>query len=42
MAAWYYSGNYRAILEYVNDETQDFLRMYFVLKTVLPKVITTI
>ncbi len=41
MAAWYYSGNYQAILDYVNNEVIDFLRKRFVLKTVLPKMITT-
>ena len=40
MAAWYYSGNYREILEYVNDEVQDFLKMYFILKMGLPKMVT--
>ena len=41
MATWYYRGNYRAILDYVDKEVEDFLKMYFVLKTVLPKIITT-
>ena len=41
MAAWYYSGNYQAILDYVKNEEKDFLKMYFVLRTVLPKMITT-
>jgi hypothetical protein len=42
MASWYYAGNYPAILEYINDEVQDFLWMYFVLKTVLPRMITAV
>jgi hypothetical protein len=33
MAAWYYSGNYQAILDYVKNEEKDFLKMYFVLQT---------
>ena len=41
MGTWYYNENYQAILDYVNNEVQDFLRMYFVLKTVLPRMITT-
>jgi hypothetical protein len=39
MASWYYGRNYEAIENYINNEVRDFLRMYFVLKTVLPKII---
>ena len=41
MASWYYSRNYQAILNYINNEVPDFLKMYFVLGTVLPKMIAT-
>ncbi len=39
MVAWYYNKDYQKILDYVITEVADFLRMYFVLKTVLPKMI---
>ncbi len=40
MAGWYYNKDYHKILDYVINEVADFLKMYFVLKTVLPKMIT--
>lgn len=39
MAVWYYSGNYQGIIDHINNEVRDFL-MYFVLKTMLPKMAT--
>lgn len=39
MVSWYYNKKYDAILDYINNELRDFLKMYFVLKTVLPKII---
>ena len=39
MTSWYYNKNYDAILNYIHGEVNDFLRLYFVLKTVLPRII---
>ncbi|HVX03017.1 MAG TPA: hypothetical protein VHA09_07665 [Nitrososphaera sp.] len=40
MTTWYYNGSYQAILDYVNFEGREFLKMYLVPKTVLPRMIT--
>jgi hypothetical protein len=39
MAAWYYNRNYQKILDYVITEVADFLKIYFVFRTVLSKMI---
>lgn len=36
---WYYDHNYEAILEYVRNEIDDFVRMYSILKRELPKMV---
>lgn len=41
MVAWYCSGNHQAIENYVTKEVQDFLKMYFILRMVLPRMIVT-
>jgi hypothetical protein len=39
MAAWYYNKDCQKILDYVITEVADFLKIYFVLKTVLPRIV---
>jgi hypothetical protein len=41
MVAWYYSGIHQTIENYVTKEVQDFLKMYFILRMVLPRIIVT-
>lgn len=38
MTSWYYSANYHAIENYIRREVDDFLKMYFILKVVLPRI----
>jgi len=38
ISRWYWSGNYNAILDYIQKETQDFIRAYMAMKREIPKI----
>jgi hypothetical protein len=39
MAKWYYSNNWRAIEDYIADETSEFVKVYSILKEALPRIV---